>query len=261
MTSTLTRAAALPPIDRETGARIARAELQQSIALYGALSPQEWDAPTECEPWRVREMVAHVIGAMEGSVRLPVLLRHRRQGRKRYPERNDLDAMNEAQVDDRRGWTPDRLLAAFTELGPKAIEARRKVPSLLRRLPVPMPDGGKMTLGYLNDVVYPRDLWMHRLDAARATGREFVVGRHDRDLVAGVVRDLALAWAGPPLTLSLTGPAGGSWLLGGEGGPEVRMDAVEYCRLLSGRDGRPNPQAPQTAQAAVEALVTARVLF
>lgn len=261
MTTTAAPARTLPALDREAAARIARAELEASIVFYAALSAEEWDAPTACRPWRVREMVAHLLGAMEESARFRVLLRHMRQGKQRYPDRNDLDAMNEAQVDDRRDWTPEQLVAGLRELGPRAVEARRKLPALLRRVKVPTPDAGKITLAYLNDVIYPRDMWMHRLDAARATGRDFVLGSHDRDIVAQVVRDLALDWSGPPLALTLTGPAGGSWLLGEGPSPEpVQLDAVECCLVLSGREAAPLP-AGSVPTPAVERLLAARVLF
>ncbi|HWH32698.1 MAG TPA: maleylpyruvate isomerase family mycothiol-dependent enzyme [Egibacteraceae bacterium] len=261
MTTTLTRAAELPPLDRDAGYRIARAELDASIAFYAALGAQEWDAPTACAPWRVREMVAHMVGAMDESIRFRVLLRHVRQGRRRYPDKSDLDALNEAQVDERRDWPPEALLRAFRDLGPRAVEARRKLPAPLRAVRIPKPDGGRMSLAYLNDVIYPRDLWMHRLDAARATGRDFTLGEHDRALVAGVVRDLALGWTGPDVTLTLTGPAGGSWALGQRPGPELRMDAVACCLLLSGREPGASPQAAPGAEAAVPVLRAARVLF
>jgi hypothetical protein len=57
---------------------------------------------------------------------------------------------------------------------------------------------------------------------------------HDGRLVADVVAD----WArrhGQPFTLRLDGPAGGSFTAG-PGGPEIRLDAVQFCRILSGRD-------------------------
>jgi len=38
----------------------------------------------------------------------------------------------------------------------------------------------------------------------------------------------------PGLAPRLTGPAGGSWTFG-SGGPEIELDAVEFCRILSGR--------------------------
>ena len=56
---------------------------------------------------------------------------------------------------------------------------------------------------------------------------------HDGRIVADVVAD----WArrhGQPFTLRLDGPAGGVFVTG-EDGPEIRLDAVEFCRILSRR--------------------------
>ena len=52
-------------------------------------------------------------------------------------------------------------------------------------------------------------------------------------VIAGVVPE----WAGrhgQACRLHLTGPAGGSWTVGSDG-PAVELDAIEFCRVLSGR--------------------------
>ncbi len=89
-------------------------------------------------------------------------------------------------------------------------------------------------IGYLLDVILTRDVWMHRVDVCRATGRELqLTPEHDGVLVADVVAE----WAqrhGRPYRLRLTGPAGGEWSAGTDG-EELELDAVEFCRLLSGR--------------------------
>jgi hypothetical protein len=88
--------------------------------------------------------------------------------------------------------------------------------------------------GFLFDVVLTRDTWMHRVDVSRATGREpHLTADHDGVLVADVVAEWA-ARHGRPYRLRLTGPAGGSWSSGTDG-EEDELDAVEFCRLLSGR--------------------------
>jgi len=90
------------------------------------------------------------------------------------------------------------------------------------------------TTGYLIDVILTRDPWMHRADIARVTGAAHVLtADHDGVLVADVVAEWA-ARHGQPYTLHLTGPAGGTWA-SGEGVPLIETDAVEFCRLLSGR--------------------------
>jgi hypothetical protein len=78
---------------------------------------------------------------------------------------------------------------------------------------------------------------MHRVDLARATGHPFVVSEHDREIVAQVVRELGAHWTGPPVTLELTGPAGGSWTVGsGEPAGVVHANAVDYMRAVAGRN-------------------------
>jgi uncharacterized protein (TIGR03083 family) len=42
--------------------QMARAEREEFAELLEGLTPQQWDSPTLCEQWRVRDVVAHVIG-------------------------------------------------------------------------------------------------------------------------------------------------------------------------------------------------------
>jgi hypothetical protein len=92
----------------------------------------------------------------------------------------------------------------------------------------------KWKLGYLFDVILNRDTWMHRVDLSRATGRPLdLTAEHDGRIVADVVAE----WAqrhGRPFTLVLDGPAGGIFAQG-EGGDDLHVDAVEFCRILSER--------------------------
>ena len=92
----------------------------------------------------------------------------------------------------------------------------------------------KWSLGYLIDIIYLRDAWMHRVDTARATGADLVLtAEHDGRIIADVVAE----WArrhGRPFTLELTGVAGGVFTAGG-GDEPIEIDAVEFCSLLAGR--------------------------
>jgi uncharacterized protein (TIGR03083 family) len=42
--------------------QLARAEREEFLALLESLTPQQWESPTLCKGWRVRDVVAHVIG-------------------------------------------------------------------------------------------------------------------------------------------------------------------------------------------------------
>jgi uncharacterized protein (TIGR03083 family) len=98
-----------------------------------------------------------------------------------------------------------------------------------------------VSLGYMADVIIVRDMWMHRLDICRATGRAMdLTAEHDGRITALVVRDLARplprALGGASVAYELSGPAGGAWRIG-EGAPRatLRMDALDFHLLASGR--------------------------
>jgi hypothetical protein len=142
-------------------------------------------------------------------------------------------------VDDHRAASGPQLVERFALLWPRAVQTRRRRPGALRRSKINpgIPGQPRWPVAYLLDVILNRDLWMHRVDLARATGQPLVIGDHDQQIVAQVIRDLALAWSTVPVALELTGRAGGSWLLGsGEPVAVVRADTVAYMRALSGRD-------------------------
>jgi hypothetical protein len=84
------------------------------------------------------------------------------------------------------------------------------------------------------DIVYTRDVWMHRIDIARATGHQLeLTAEHDGRLIADMVVD----WADTnhhAFSLHLTGPAGGTYS-NGNSGPQLDIDATEWVWTISGR--------------------------
>lgn len=231
-------------IDRHTAEEVGTAVYDDLLALLRTLEPADWRAPTDCERWDVAAMVGHMIGAAESHVRVRELLRQQWYGRRHADEfdGSSLDAVNDLQVREHAELTPSERIAALERLGHRAVHKRVTLPGPLRRVRIPNPIAGDMpdgtltsfTLAYLNDVVLTRDVWMHRVDIARATGRPLPL---DPDVDGRVVADVVGDWFGlhgRPVTIELTGPAGGRWRQG-TGGPVVAMDAVEFCRAMSGR--------------------------
>lgn len=258
----------IAPVTPGRVAEVATAELDASIALLSDLDDRDWAAPTDCAGWSVHDMTAHLVGQYQGLARVGLYLRRHRQAHRRYPELSRLDADNRLQIDELGGYSGAELVAMLAVVGPRAIRARRRLPGLIRRQHIgrmypeeTLPDD---RLSYLMDVLALRDPWMHRVDIARAAGRQLLLGAHDRVIVGQVITDLDRAWHGPPAVLELTGPAGGRWTLGpGTPAATIQADAVDYMRALSGRtdsadrgdlhaDGDPRPA---TAAAA------ARVVF
>ena len=228
------RSAALP---REVAMRLAATEYQRFAGMLGSLGPGDWATPTECPGWDVRAMAAHALGMVEMAASIRETSRQLKLARSRGGV--FIDALTALQVDERAGMTPAQITARFAARAPKAARARRRTPGFIRRRVMPelQQVGGHdeaWTTGYLIDVIFTRDPWMHRADIARATGAAHVLtAEHDGVLVA----DVAAEWAtrhGRPYALHLTGPAGGTWSRG-DGGPLIETDAVEFCRVLSGR--------------------------
>jgi uncharacterized protein (TIGR03083 family) len=236
MTTTATRVEDITPWARPDAMALAAAELDQFLERLRSLTPEDWAAPTECEPWDVRAMASHVLGATESHSSLRETAHQMRayRGAKTQPM---IDAMTSLQISDRAELTPDEIVARFERAAPRSVRARRRMPGLLRRMRMkvdPPFEKERWPLSYLMDVIYTRDSWMHRVDISRAVGRETVLTPdHDAVLVADVVAE----WArrhGQPFTLTLTGPAGGEFDAGA-GGEQIELDAVEFCRILSGR--------------------------
>jgi len=237
MTMTAPSRPRIATLPRGTAMRVAATEYQRFVGLLRSLGPGDWAKPTECPGWDVRAVAAHALGMAEMAASIREASRQLKLARSRGGL--FIDALTALQVEERAGMTPAQITARFGARAARAARTRRRTPGLIRRrtMPVLQQVGGReeaWTIGYLIDVILTRDPWMHRADIARATGTDLVLtAEHDGVLVA----DVAAEWAarhGQPYTLHLTGPAGGTWSRGG-GGPLIETDAIEFCRVLSGR--------------------------
>lgn len=242
MSTTLTRkdTAAAPrtsALDRSTAMRLAATEYGRFLTQVRALTAEDWAKETDCPDWDVRALASHVLGMAEMSASIRQQLHQMRAAHRRGGV--FIDALTSVQVEERADLGPAEVIARFAAVGPRAARGRRRTPGFVRNRPMPVeqPVGDRVepwSFGFLVDVVLTRDTWMHRVDIARSTGQEpELTAEHDGVLVADVVAEWATRH-GQPCTLTLTGPAGGSWSWG-TGGPSLHLDAVEFCRLLSGR--------------------------
>jgi uncharacterized protein (TIGR03083 family) len=232
-------ASTIPSIDHAEAMRLQEVELSRYLDLLRSLTPDDWTAQTDCPDWDVRRMSLHVLGASEAGASMR---ENAHQMRKALAHRSHVGgsleaALSGAQVLEREPMTPHEVLTRLAAIAPATVRGRTRLPGLLRtkvKIKVDAPVVERWTLGYLVDVIYLRDLWMHRVDTARATGREMVL---DADHDGRIVADVVAEWArrhGQAFTLTLTGPAGGMFT-SGEGGEVIEIDAVELCRTVSGR--------------------------
>jgi len=252
MTPTSTLAAPVrPAIDHATAMRLAADEYARFADAVASLTPGDWALPTDCPEWDVRRLVCHTVGmaTMASSPWQTVRQQVKAARRARATGADPLAALTAVQVAERDHWSPTRAVAEVRRIGPRATGGRRRVPAVVRARALPQVqhvDGvaERWTIGYLNDVILTRDPWMHRMDLARATGRDPVLTpEHDGVIVADVVAEWA-ARHGTAYRLTLGGPAGGTWS-SGAGGEEIELDAVDFCRVLSGRGTGPGLLATQ----------------
>ncbi|HET9859575.1 MAG TPA: maleylpyruvate isomerase family mycothiol-dependent enzyme [Nocardioidaceae bacterium] len=228
-------------LDREVAMRLAATEYERVSLLLERLLPEHWALPTDCPGWDVRAMAGHILGMAEMVAGLPEMLRQqtlagRAAKRSGAPLIDELTAL---QVAKNAHLSNAELIGRMRVIGPRAAKFRNRFLGLVqnRRMPEAQAMDGVeewWTFGYLFDVVLTRDPFMHRVDICRATGLDLhVTADHEGVLVDDVARD----WAGrhgEPVMLELTGPAVGTWTFGG--GERVSMDAVEFCRTVSGRE-------------------------
>ncbi|HNI36389.1 MAG TPA: maleylpyruvate isomerase family mycothiol-dependent enzyme [Microthrixaceae bacterium] len=236
---TATRIEAIPPIARGEVETLARTEYARFADQLRSLSVDDWPKPTDCPLWDVRAMAGHSTGMLSTFTGYRTLMREMNTATKAAKRSGEamVDELTAKQVADHADLSTSELIAKIDEIGPQAARWRASRPSLFRAMPIKEEVGGEpetWRLGYLLDIILTRDPWMHRVDIARATGMEMeLTTEHDGRIIADVVAE----WArrhGSPFTLTLTGPAGGTYTSGTDG-EQITIDAVDFCRTLSGR--------------------------
>jgi uncharacterized protein (TIGR03083 family) len=250
MTMTTIDVSTIASLSHHEAMQLQATELERALTVLRGLEPAQWEARTDCPDWDVRAMYQHVLGACEAGASMRENVHQLRAGyAHRKANGGPLEAgLSNVQVRERAELAPAQIIERLAAVAPKTVRGRRRVPGLVRnhaKLKIDGPVHETWKLGYLIDTIYLRDLWMHRIDASRATGRELHLSAdHDGHLVADVVAE----WArrhGQPFTLRLTGPAGGTFTSSGTASgagdtasaipEELELDAVEFCRTLCGR--------------------------
>jgi uncharacterized protein (TIGR03083 family) len=228
----------VPRIAHDEAMQIAQVENDRFARQLRSFDQADWTKPTDCTRWDVRALAAHVIGSAAGQASPREFVRQVRKGKPLVAEAGEFwwDGMNELQVRERWGRSTDELIGEWESNSRRALRARDRLPRLVAHLPLlklPAPVG-RQPVSYLFDTGFTRDVWMHRVDLAQATGKPFEVDHaHDGRIVADIVAE----WAGThgePFTLDLGGPAGGAYC-SGSGGEHVQLDALEFCRILAER--------------------------
>jgi len=232
----------IEPLTHREAMRLQANELELTLALLRSLDDAEWSSATDCPAWDVRAMYLHVLGACEAGASMRENIHQMRRARShRKQQGGPLEAaLSAVQVRERMDLSPVQIVKRFADIAPKTVRGRTRIPSIMRNhasFAVDGPVHETWKFGYLIDTIYLRDLWMHRVDTSRALNRPLELSTaHDGRIIADVVAE----WArrhGKCFELELYGPAGDTYgrdpdLFGAE---RLSLDAVEFCRTLSGR--------------------------
>ncbi|MCB1015324.1 MAG: maleylpyruvate isomerase family mycothiol-dependent enzyme [Acidimicrobiales bacterium] len=228
---------------------LGRASYLRCADLLAAATASDWEAPTACTGWTVRDLAGHLVGAMRSAASLRETASQQRAVAKRVKETGEaeVDALTALQIARAADLEPPEVVAELRRLVDPAIAGRQRLPRFVRRRV-----GFQVHLGAIDErwtldrflgQILTRDAWLHGVDLADALGVDLALDATDR----AVVGDVAVEWAhrhGRPVDLSLTGPAGGR-LVVGQGGDRLEVDAVEFCRIVSGRSSGDHPLLDQ----------------
>jgi uncharacterized protein (TIGR03083 family) len=228
----------IPAIGHDEAMHLATVECARLLAVADDLRDEQWMLPTECPGWSVKDMLGHLLGMLElqsdGEERMRQFkiatgIAEQTGGRR-------LDAMTALQVREHASLSSDALRRALHDVVPRGLAGRSATTREERGAPYfsGLPGEDAWTFGYLFDIILTRDPWIHRVDICRAVVRDMeLTSEHDGRIVADVVADWARRHR-QPFTLTLGGSAGDHFT-SGTGGPDLELDAVEFCRILSGR--------------------------
>jgi uncharacterized protein (TIGR03083 family) len=232
----------IEPLTHHQATRLQAEELALTLTALRNLDDAAWSTATDCPAWDIRAMYQHVLGACEAGASLRENIHQLRRARSyRKHQGGPLEAaLSAVQVRERIDLRPNQIVERFEDIAPKTVRGRTRMPALVRKHASFVVDGPvheTWKLGYLIDTIYLRDLWMHRVDMSRALDKPLELSpNHDGRIVADVVAE----WArrhGKGFVLELSGPAGGTYAHNPDtqGVDHLSLDAVEFCRTLSGR--------------------------
>lgn len=194
--------------------KLAVAEVKSVITT---LSDEEWSRPSGCQGWSVRDLVAHMSSNYKETVDP--------SPPPAEPINLPAERMMDMLVEPRKAWSNQQILdeyLAFCDQAVAVIESMQEEP--LASTPIPLADLGTYPMHSLADA-YAFDHYCHlRIDLLAPEGPiERNVADADAQRLApaigwmitgmpqmqqGLGRTLSA-----PITLTLTGPGGGSWTI------------------------------------------------
>ena len=191
-----------------------RAERDAILTITKSLSDDEWNAPSDCDGWAVRDVVAHM-GSILHGVADPSKMVDLSAG---------TEVSMEAPVAERRAWPVEEVLAEYETYSGQVADlvASLQDPPMSETM-LPMGDLGTHPMSIMPSTFRP--------GSVSTTDGRFAGSRDEKRLrptfewmLAGLPWMCAsqLAFVDRPINLVLTGVGGGTWSIG-PGGEDGRL--------------------------------------
>lgn len=201
----------------ERGMEALQAERDEVVALVGQLTETEWAAPSDCEGWRVQDVVAH----LANTYRLAV-----DPGALPAPVAGDIEATQAVHVESHRAWSPEQVAEDYVDISARGLEALAGFQSpKLATATFPMDNAGEYPLHLVPDL-FTFDHFCHlRNDILKPVGPLAYPAPPADELRVGVTVEWMMLSAPQmggatlaaatvdPLGLVLTGAGGGEWTI------------------------------------------------
>ena len=203
-----------------------KAERNDLVALLHTLTDAEWNAPSRCEGWTVKDVVAHMGAASKGFFTPWVV---------GLMLDKDVEDHNDRDVEKRRAWEPAKVLKEYEKWSKPAggLLGMMQAPGM-RSLPLKLAEVGtyKASL-FASAITFDTGCHM-RYDIASALGK--AVAPPDANRVAVSIEWMLaglptmsgdkLSWLDTPVELNLVGAGGGTWTIA-PGGKKGRVTVTE----------------------------------
>ena len=217
--------------DDRTGLIDALDQTVQSVIDLGfGCREEDFDRPTHCPGWSVKDQISHVVGVEKSFAGIraePVVVPD-------YPHlRHDAGRDVEREVEARRGRTGRAVVAELADFHPERIASLRESPADLDTV-IGGALGPETTFGHLLRMRV-MDTWVHEQDIRNALDRP-----GDLDTPAAAVFTEAALRALPRIISRVAGIGPGHAVVIDVTGPVV---AREGARVITGEDERPYGEA------------------
>lgn len=196
-------------IDRRAAFRAQRADV---LAFCESLGPADWRMNSRAEGWSITDVVGHLAAGCHAMFTPAVF---------RIIRATDIEQTNDALVDLRRDRTPAQGLGEYRRWS-RIFGAT--IPTMVRKpmamVTLPLAELGSFPMRLLpSALVFDHHTHLHH-DMAPALGRSVPAADANRmaavlewmmAVLSNQLRAAKPSWLDRPLSITLTGPGGGSW--------------------------------------------------